>query len=528
MPAGTPVDAATITVVNPATLELVGTVETTSTVALNEILAETRHAARGWATQPLARRAELLDTVASMLVQNDQALVSTVVAETGKPLVEAYTHDVFVAVEAARWLASGVQRALRPERSPFASLVLKHKRAWINREPLGVVAIVSAWNFPLGLPFTQVATAVAAGNAVVLKPSEATPLSGAAIEQLFVEAGAPPGLVRVIQGDRSVGEALVSHRQVDAIVFTGSTSSGRSVAMRAAERLCPVTLELGGKDPMLVLDDADLGRAVEGALWAAFANCGQVCAGVERIYVARSLYRPFLERLATRAAALRIGDGRNPAVELGPLITEQQRARVEALVADAIEHGATVVTGGGRPETGLPGWFHEATVLAGEPTTARLRTEELFGPVVTVVEVDNDDEAVARANDSPFGLGASVWTRDLARGRALAGRLRAGSVWLNDHTYSYGAAQAPWGGRGASGLGRTHGRAGLEAMSHVKFTDSDRGRLTPGWWYPYSDRVVDGFRGVLGVLHGDGVGARVAALRNHRRGLGHLARKLLR
>ena len=516
--------------VNPATLLTVGTVETTERAALEEILVESRQAAEAWAREPLERRAAVLRAVAHELVRDDRALADLIVSETGKPLVEAYTHDLFVAVEAVVWLADSVDRVFSPERLGFPQLVLKYKRAWIRREPLGVVGIVSPWNFPLGLPLTQVATAVAAGNSVVLKPSELTPLTGARIEEIFRRVGAPPNLVRVVQGaGDTVGDALVSHRQVDAVVFTGSTEVGRHVARRCAERLCPVTLELGGKDPMLVLADADLERSVEGALWGAFANCGQVCSGVERIYVASPLHDAFVERLADRAGELRLGDGHDASVELGPLISEGQRSRIEAIVADALEHGATLVTGGRRPETPLPGWFHEPTIVSGEPSASRLKREELFGPVISVVEFDNEREAVRLANDSSYSLGASVWTADRERGRSLAREIHAGSVWVNDHAYSYAACQAPWGGRGASGLGRTHGRQALEAMSHTKFTDADSGRLTPGWWYPYSEQVVDGFRGILGGLHGgDGLAARAGAFVEHRRGLVHLARKMLR
>lgn len=514
--------------VDPARLTPVGRVPVTEPEALGELLAEARLAQEAWARRPLAARSDLLRRVAHEIVADDLALARRIVDETGKPLVEAYTHDLFVAVEALAWLARRLGGVLAPERLPFPQLVLRHKRGWTTYEPLGVVAVVSPWNFPIGLPLSQAATAVAAGNAAVLKPSELTPHCGALVEELFLRAGAPPGLVRVVQGPgETVGEALVGHRGVDGIVFTGSTEVGRRLGARAGERLCPVTLELGGKDPMVVLADADLDRAVEGALWGSFANCGQVCSGIERIYVDRSLHDPFLERLAERAAGLRVGDGHDAATELGPLVTEGQRAVVEALVADAVEHGATVVTGGSRPAVGLPGWFHEPTILAGEPRSARITSEEVFGPVVTVVAVDNEEEGVRRANDSRHALGASVWTTDVAAGRRVASRLRAGSVWLNDHAYSYAACQAPWGGRGASGVGRTHGRQGLLSLSHVKFTDADRGRITPGWWYPYSDAVLDGFRGVLGGLHGDGLPRRAKALVAHRRGLAHLVRKAL-
>jgi len=515
--------------VDPATLLEVGRVPVTETEALGEIVSEARLAQHTWGREPLEARARLLRNVAHVLLADGEDVARTIVRETGKPLVEAYTSELFVCLDNLTWLAANLSGVLRRERIPVPQPYLPHKRAWLSYEPVGVVGIVSAWNFPLGVPLTQAASAVAAGNAVVLKPSELTPLTGRFVEELFRRAGAPVGLVRVVQGPgETIGDALVRQRGIHKLVFTGSADAGRSVAARAAQRLCPITLELGGKDPMLVLDDADLCRAIEGALWASFANCGQVCSGVERIYVARALYEPFVSGLGERAGALRIGRGDDPRTDLGPLVTEQQRVRVEALIADAVACGAEVVAGGGRPDIGLPGWFHEPTVLAGEPASALIRSEEAFGPVVTVVMIDNDEDGIRRANDSRHGLGASVWTRDRDRGRRVAERIEAGSVWVNDHAYSYGLGQAPWGGRKESGIGRTHSKHGLYAMSQLKYTDADGGRLTPPWWYPYSDMVVDGFRGALGVLYGDGVAARLAAVRRHRRGLLELGKRALR
>ena len=529
MSVGPDVVAQELVSVDPATLEAVGRVPVTQPEELAEAIGEARMAQMAFAREPLAVRRRLLQGVAHALVEDDRAIAETIVAESGKPLAEAYVHDLIVAAEACTWLAANLEDVLAEERFRLSPLLLRHKRGVVRHESLGVVAVVSPWNFPLALPLRQAAVAVAAGNAVVLKPSELTPLSGAWVEELFRRAGAPPGLVRVVQGPGgTVGDALVRHRGIGGIVFTGSTEVGRSVARAAAERLCPAVLELGGKDAMLVLDDADLDRAVEGALWGSFVNCGQACAGIERIAVAPGLHDDFVERLTARAAQLRVGHGADPDVELGPLVSEEQRARFEALVADAVEHGASVASGGGRPRTTLAGWFHEPTVLLGEPRDARLRDEELFGPAVVVVEKDNDDAMVRWANASDFGLGASVWSRDLDRARSVAARLDTGMTWINDHAYSFGAEETPWGGRRASGLGTTTSRHGLYALSRPAFADVDAGWLTPGWWYPYSDRAVDGFRGVLAGLYGDGMAARAAALWTHRRGLAHLAGKVLR
>ncbi len=529
MSAGPDVVARELVPLDPATLEPVGSVAITPPEELAEVVAEARMAQSRFAREPLESRRRLLERVAHALAEDDRAIAETVVAESGKPLAEAYVHDLIVSADSCAWLAANLEDVLAEERFRFSQLVLRHKRGAIRHDPLGVVAVVSPWNFPLALPLRHAAAAVAAGNAVVLKPSELTPHCGAWVEELFRRAGAPPGLVRVVQGPgETVGDALVQHRGIGGIVFTGSTAVGRAVAQAAAERLCPAVLELGGKDPMLVLDDADLDRAVEGAVWGSFTNCGQACAGIERIAVPPGLHDAFVERLSARAAELRIGAGSDPLVELGPLVSEEQRARFEGLVADAVEHGSRVASGGRRPRTSLPGWFHEPTVLVGEPRDARLRTEELFGPAVVVVEKDNDEAMIRWANDSPYGLGASVWSQDAPRAREIAARLDAGMTWVNDHAYSFGAAQTPWGGRRASGLGTTTSRHGLYALTRPAFSDDDRGRLTPGWWFPYSERSVDGFRGVLGGLYADGLLARAGSLWSHRRGLAHLVRKVLR
>ena len=515
--------------VNPATLEPVGSVALTPPEELAEVLAEARLAQEAWAREGLDVRARLLRRVAGLLLADLDALAATVTAETGKPFVEALTAEAFVSLDALAWLARNTARVLAPERVPMRQAYLLHKRARVLYEPVGVVGVVAPWNFPFGVPFTQTATAVAAGNAVVVKPSELTPLTGVWIEEPARRAGAPPGLVRVVQGPgETVGDGLVSHRGVDAVVFTGSTEVGRLVAARCAERLCPVTLELGGKDPMLVLADADLDRAVEGALWGSFTNCGQVCSGIERIYVEGALYEPFVAGLAERARTLRLGRGDDPSTEIGPLISAEQRDRVEALVADAHERGAQAVAGGARAEIDLPGWFFEPTVLVETPTDARAEREEIFGPVVTVCRIENESDGIRRANASSYALGASVWTTSRERARRVSAELRAGSVWMNDCAYSYGAHQAPWGGCKDSGHGRTHSKHGLYALSQVKFADEDRGRLAPPWWYPYDRRVSDGFRGALSVLYGDGARTRARAAWHHRHELRVLAGRALR
>jgi succinate-semialdehyde dehydrogenase/glutarate-semialdehyde dehydrogenase len=517
------VDQRVIHSVNPATLEPVGEVRAAAPEEVQEAVAEARLAQERWARRSGGERRALLAAVAQRVLDRADEIAATITAETGKPLVESFTNDVFVALENLCWTARNAERVLGPEPAPFPQLYLRHKRAWILHEPLGVVALISPWNLPFAIPLSQAAAAVAAGNAVVVKPSELAPLSGAWVERCFDEAGAPEGLVRAVHGTGDVGAALARARGVAKIFFTGSVEAAREIAAGAGANLRPVVLELGGKDPMLVFEDADLGRAVGGALWGSFANCGQLCAGVERIYVAAPVYDRFLVELVERTRSLRIGRGEDLTTELGPLISAEQRERVESLVADALEQGATAATGAARPDTGLPGWFYEPTVLVGVRREAGLEQEEVFGPVVSVAPFAGEDEAVRAANDSRFGLAASVWTSDPGRARRVAQRLDAGTVWTNDVAYSYGAGQAPWGGRKSSGFGRTHSRFGLYECSQTKFVDFDSGRVPVPWWYPYGEAALDGFRGLTEILFREGVRPRLAEAWRHRRGLVHLA-----
>jgi succinate-semialdehyde dehydrogenase/glutarate-semialdehyde dehydrogenase len=496
---------------NPATLEPVGAVRVTDPAELPKLVAEGRSAQAAWGRTSFDERRRALGESIRFLVAHMDEVAATVTAETGKPLAESFTTELLPAVDQARWTAANAEKVLARERLPMPQPHLLHKRGYLDYEPLGVVAIVSPWNFPLGIPFGQVATAVAAGNAALVKPSELTPVSATWLVRAFAEAGVPPGLVQVLQGDGALGRELVRADGIAKVFFTGSARVGAQVAAECGALLRPVSLELGGQDPMLVFADADLDRAVDGALWGAFLNCGQVCTSVERLYVEEAVYERFLGKLAAGATRLRLGRGEDAGTQVGPLVSESQRARVEALVEEARANGAEVVVGGRRADLDLPGWFYEPTVLAGPPVA-----EELFGPVVTVGSFADEQEAVSLANASRYGLGASVWTGDEERARRVAQRLDAGMVWTNDVSYSFGAGQAAWGGVKDSGFGRTHSKHGLYECSRVKFTDLDHGRLRAPWWYPYDARLVDGFRGFLGLVYGRGLRVRLGAAWRHR------------
>jgi succinate-semialdehyde dehydrogenase/glutarate-semialdehyde dehydrogenase len=363
------------------------------------------------------------------------------------------------------------------------------------REPYGVVGIISPWNYPFSIPATETLAALVAGNVVVLKPSEFTSLVALELQSLLYSAGVPQDVFQVVTGDGTTGAALV-HSQIDKLLFTGSVATGKRIAAAAAERLLPVLLELGGKDAMLVLDDADVDVASSAAVWGAFVNAGQTCLSVERCYVQRSVYEEFLRACVEKANRLRVGQGLDRETDIGPMIHERQLQIVESHVEDAVAQGALVVVGGSRLSQ-LGRNFYPPTVLADVTHEMRVMREETFGPVLPVMPFDRDEEAVQLANDSAYGLAASVWTRSRARGEQLARRIQAGTVMVNDVISCFGISEAPHGGVKSSGVGRTHGRFGLEEMTRLKYLDTDR---MPGikkvWWYGYGakfGREMDGF-----------------------------------
>jgi succinate-semialdehyde dehydrogenase/glutarate-semialdehyde dehydrogenase len=442
-----------------------------------------------WAQLPLSDRARYMRRAAQVIIDRLDELSALLTREQGKPRNESYTMELLPTVDALRWIAEAGPGILEGERIPLP-VILKPKRARFTYEPLGVVGVIAPWNYPWSIPFGEVAIALMSGNGVVLKPASLTPLIGQRIQEVFERAGIPQGLVRTVHGGGSVGRALVES-SASKIFFTGSVEVGRQVGVACAERMKGSVLELGGKDPMIVCADANLSNAVSGCLWGGFANAGQTCSGIERVYVVRDVADRFVEGVVEGARSLRVGDPVEWTTEVGPMVSREQYETVRDLVTEAVAAGATLHCGG---PTDVPGMqdadIYAPTVLTGVRPEMRIMREEIFGPVVPIVTVDSEEEAIRQANDSEFGLGASVWTTDRARGERMARRIESGMVWVNDHMYSHGAMSCSWGGVKDSGLGRSHSKFGIYECVNIKLVTWDPSRARDFWWHPYDESLA--------------------------------------
>ena len=482
-----------IRAVNPASGEVLREIACATSADVTEAVSRARGAQPEWERTSLRHRLAVVEKFQRLLTERKQQVARVITSESGKPYAEALLTEILVVLDTARFLRDECYEFLREKPVPHGSLVTKTKRGRLIHEPYGVIGIISPWNYPFAIPATESLAAIVTGNAVVLKPSELTPLSALELAVLLREAGVPENIFQVLVGDGLTGAAL-AESNIDKLVFTGSVATGKRIAQMSAARLLPVVLELGGKDPMVVLEDADLDVVSSGAVWGAFVNAGQACLSVERCYVHRKIYDSFTSLCA--AKQVRIGNGMDPATDIGPLIHERQLRTVEQHVEDARAHGARVLTGGKRLPSLGPN-FYSPTVLADVTHQMLVMREETFGPVLPIMKFDSDDEAIRLANDSEYGLAASVWTRDRSRGEKIARQIKAGTVMVNDAISCYGISEAPHGGIKASGIGRTHGKLGLEEMVRAKYLDVDLLRIKKPWWYGYGAQMANAAEGFL-------------------------------
>ena len=488
---------------SPATLQPIGEIEVHTAADAAAAVERARKAQADWATLPVSERARFMVRCLEVLLERQEEVLATVIRETGKPRTEALQMEVFAVGDALNYYAKNAERILRTEKRGLHGITRFMKRLQIEYRPLGVVGVISPWNGPFVLAINPTLQALVAGNAVILKPSEVAPFSGILVGEIFEAAGLPEGLLQVLTGDGETGAALC-RAGLDKVSFTGSVETGRKVAVACAEQLIPCTLELGGKDAMIVCEDVNLDYAAGGAVAGAFMNTGQYCCGTERVYVVDSVADAFTQKVVDRVSRLR--QGTEGEFDVGAIFWPQQLEVIEDHMADARERGATVLAGG-RRNPDLEGLFYEPTVLADVDHTMRIMREETFGPILPIMRVANEEEAIARANDSDYGLGGSVWTRDSGKGVRMARRMESGSVCVNDMTMTYGIQEAPFGGRKASGIGQVNGETGLRGYCHAEPIIVDRrgGKMSDAR-YPYRASSDAGLQKFMKFLWGTSLG----------------------
>jgi acyl-CoA reductase-like NAD-dependent aldehyde dehydrogenase len=475
-------------VIDPATGETIAWVDELGPEAAVKAAARGRAVQPAWEALGFEGRARVMRRAQKWVTDHSDELIATIVSETGKAWEDAQMAEVLYAASAFGFWADEASTYLADERIKVSAPLLKGKKVITRYAPLGLVGVIAPWNYPFTNGFGDCIPALMAGNAVLLKPAEKTPLTSLLMARALRECGLPDGVLQVLTGKGSVlGEALID--VVDMVMFTGSTPVGRRIGSRCGERLIPCSLELGGKDPFIVCADADLDRAANHALYYSMFNTGQTCVSVERVYVEAPVYDEFVAKVAKKAKTLRNDRPTGPATtDVGSLTIESQVKTVSDHVEDARAKGATIIAGG-NPDPDRKGWWYPPTVMTNVDHTMECMTEETFGPTLPIMKVEDTEEAIRLANDSPYGLMASVFTKDTVKGEAIARRIQAGSVNVNDALVSYAALEAPMGGWKDSGLGSRHGAAGIRKYTATQTIMVSKYHLkNEPQTYPYNGR----------------------------------------
>lgn len=478
---------------NPASGEETARIEHTDIDTMPQRFEKARRAQQEWANLSFKQRATHILKMREYILDHLDELAEIVSTDNGKTRLAALITEVVPSALACTWYAKNAEETLKPIKLKTSNIMFLNKRSMVIRQPLGVVGIISPWNYPLTIPFGEVVMGLMAGNAIMLKVAAATLNVGRAIENIVAAGELPEGLFQHIIGKGStVGKAFFENK-VDKIFFTGSIPTGKLLMKQASEHLTPLSLELGGKDPMIVMEDADLERAANGAVWGAFQNSGQTCSGIERVYVHESIYDPFIQLLKEKTNKIRHGIDTDFNVEMGAITIEEQLQTIEQHVNEAVEKGAKIIAQS-KPSHNGNGRFYPATLMVDVDHSMILMKEETFGPILPVMKYKTIEEAIELANDSSMGLTASVWTRDIKKGIKVAEKVQAGVLTINDHVYTHGLNETPWGGVKESGIGRTHSAFGLEEMTVPKVINWDllQSKRDP-WWFPYDRDNYDAF-----------------------------------
>lgn len=496
---------------NPATGEALESVPNTPVDEVPRIIAKARDAQKKWAAKSFKERAVYIRRIKAFLAANCDRAAEVISKNNGKTRQDALATEVLPCIMACEWYAANTSKVLKDQQLPCGNILFANKSNVLTYSPLGVVGIISPWNYPFSIPFGEIIMGLMAGNAIVLKVATPTTLVGAFIEECIAAGNLPDGLfAHVVVSGAEVSKAFLA-AGIDKIFFTGSVNVGRQLMAAAAATLTPLSLELGGKDPMIVCEDADLERAVNCACWAGYQNAGQSCGGVERIYVHEAVKDRFLAALVAKTKALRHGPDSDFGVDMGSITTKGQLQTIQAQVDEAVRDGAVIAAQSVPVGDCSKGFFYPATVLTNVNHKMRIMREENFGPVLPVMTFRTEDEAVALANDCTMALTSSIFSNNAKTARRIARRLESGVVTINDHLYTHGLSETPWGGWKESGLGRTHGYLGLKEMSNVRCVNDERlpASWIPRnmWWYPFSKATYDGIKSGVGFLAPAGVGS---------------------
>ena len=499
----------TLSVREPGSGKLVGEVRVSTPAQVREAVAASRSAQVEWGRRTFAERKAVLLAVKARLLARADELCDHLTRENGKTRNESLFMEVLPVADALHYWAHNAKKLLRDE--SIGLHLFPHKKSYLRYYPRGVIGIISPWNYPFSIPMADAVCALMAGNGVVVKPSEYTPLVLEKARALFEEAGLPRGLFQVVQGKGEVGAALISSG-VNMVIFTGSVATGRRINIACAEQMIPCVLELGGKDPAIVLADADLDSAATKIAWGAFANSGQTCASVERVYVHESIAEALTGKLVALTRTLRQGEPNQHDVDVGAMTTQMQVDLIQRHLDDARAKGAQILVGGNIRVTPEGARFVEPTVLINVSHDMVIVREETFGPMLPIMTFRTEDEAVALANDSAYGLSAYVFSKSAGNANRIANRLLAGTVMHNDTLYTHAAPETPWGGVKLSGLGRVHGKHGVRDLCEVRHVNLERFSFPAFWYYPYSRKAwTTGLR-VYRTLLGNGPFAKVRAL----------------